>query len=72
MTKTVKVHSKQIHITGEMMYLRLLAVNAHKKVPLDRVMSSENLPTPPSLFYETGTMLYGTKSDFLHKLEDLV
>lgn len=37
-----------------------------------RLMPFENSPVPLSLFSEGGTMLSGTKSDFLHKLESLV
>ena len=70
--KSVKVKSKDVLMDGEIMYLRLLAVNAHKKVSLERVMSFENSPTPLSIFDETGCMVSCTKSDFLHKLEDLL
>ena len=57
---------------GEVMFMRLLAVNCRKKVPLHRVLSFENSPVPLSLFAEDGVMVSCTKSDFMHKLEDLV
>jgi hypothetical protein len=72
MQRKVKVHHKDVTINGEVMYLRLLAVNAKKKVPLKRVLSFENAPVPLSLFAEDGTMLACAKSDFMHKLEELV
>ena len=71
MSKSVKVRSRNVAICGESMYLRLLAVNTTiKKVPLERVMSFENAPVPLSMFTDDGTMLAGTKSEFMHKLED--
>ena len=33
MNKSVKVRDKTISVPGEVMYLRLLAINAEKKVP---------------------------------------
>jgi len=51
------------------MYLRLLAVNTVKKVPLQRVMVFENAPVPMSIFIDDGTMV---KSDTMHKLEELI
>ena len=36
--KTVPVQSKNVTINGEVIYLRLLAMNTFKKVPLERVM----------------------------------
>ena len=71
MNKTVKVKQKNVAINGEIMYLRLLAMNATKKVPLKRVMEFENSPVPLSMFAEDGTMLSCTKSDFMHRLESL-
>ena len=35
-------------------------------------MSFENSPVPLSIFAEDGIMLSGKKSDFMHKLEELV
>ena len=72
MRKKVKIRSKHISINGEVMYLRLLAVNSVKKVLLNRVMSFENAPVPVSLFNKDGTMTQSTKSDFMHKLEDTI
>lgn len=40
--KTVKVGRKEIN--AEIMYLRLLAVNARKQVSLNQAMSFENSP----------------------------
>jgi hypothetical protein len=54
------------------MYLKLLAANAQKKVPLQRVLSFENAPVPLSLFAEDGTMTTCAKSDFMLKLEELI
>ena len=72
MKKAVRVHAKNVTLSGEVMYLRLLAVNALKKVPLQRVFSFENSPVPLSLFSEDGAPLSGVKSQFMHKLEDLL
>ena len=54
------------------MYLRLLAINAYKQVPLKRAMSFENATVPLSLFTDDGEMISPTKSDFMHKLEEKV
>lgn len=59
-------------MNGEEMYLRLLAINAYKKVPLQRVLSFENAPVPLSLFTDEGCIMMTKKSDFLEKLEGLV
>ena len=72
MRKTVKVKQKTIFINGEIMYLRLLAINATKMVPLQRVMAFENAPVPQSIFLEDGSMVSCVKSDFMHKLEGLM
>ena len=72
LTKSVHIKSRNITMNPEVMYLRLLAVNSLKKVPLERVLSFENAPIPLSLFSEDGVMLSGTKSDFMHKLEGLL
>ena len=52
------------------MYLRLLAINAYKHVPLQRVMPFENTTVPLSLFTDAGEMVSPMKSDFMHKLEE--
>ena len=70
--RKLKVHHKDVTIDGEVMYLRLLAVNARKKVPLKCVLSFENAPVPLSLFTEDGCMTACAKSDFMHKLEELI
>ena len=44
MIKTTKLAAKQVSMNAEVMYLRLLAINASKKVPLLRVLSFENSP----------------------------
>ena len=72
MHQKVKVKHKDVTIDGEVMYLRLLAVNANKKVPLKRVLSFENSPVPLSLFTDDGNMTTCAKSDFMHNLEELV
>ena len=71
MKQSVQVRNKKINLVGEEMYMRLLAANAVKKVPLERVMSFENAPVPLSIFNEDGTMVTTVKSHFLHKLEQL-
>lgn len=72
MKKTVTITEKDVSIDGEIMYLRLMAVNSRKKVPLSRVMSFENAPVPLSLFTEEGIMVSCKKSDYMHKLEELI
>ena len=58
-------------MNGEDTYLRLLAINAFKKVPLDRVLAFENAHVPLSLFSDDESMMSCKKSDFLEKLENL-
>lgn len=72
MTKTVKVKNKTLRVSGETMYLRLLAINSKKKVPISRVMSFENAPVLLSMFSDDGSMIKGTKSVFMQKLESLL
>ena len=72
MRKPVKIHSKDVSMEAEVIFFRLLAVNCNKKVPLECVLSYENAPVPLSLFTEEGIMLSCVKSDFMHKLDDLV
>lgn len=52
MQKTARINTKNVSMNGEVMYLRLMAVNAKKKVPLQRVMSYNNYPVPLSLFLD--------------------
>lgn len=59
-------------ISGEVMFQRLLAINAYKKIPLERVFSFENTMVPLSMFTEQGQMHKSKKSDFMSKLEDLL
>lgn len=59
-------------IIGEVMFQRLLAINAYKKIPLERVFSFENTMVPLSMFTEQGQMHKSKKSDFMSKLEDLL
>ena len=68
MSKAVSVKSKTVSISGELMYLRLLAINSKKKVPLE----NENAPVPLSIFNDDGSMLSGNKAVFMHKLETLL
>ena len=70
--KKVKVQNKEVTVDGEQMYQRLLVTNARKKVPLQRVMTFENSPVPLSMFHDDGTMISTDKSQFLHKLEELI
>ncbi len=72
MRKKISIKKRNVSIDPELMYLRLMAVNAVKNVPFSRVMSFENSPVPLSLFDEDGTMTTCSKSDFMHKLEDQV
>ena len=54
------------------MYLRLLAINAKKRVPLERVSAFENATVPLSLFCDNGKLVTRKNSDFLDKLESLI
>ena len=72
MRRKVKVRHKDVTTDGEVMYLRLLAVKARKKVPLKRVLSFENAPVPLSLFTEDDNITTCAKSDFMHKVEELI
>ena len=72
MAKSVKVKSKNVSVPGEVMYLRLLAINNKKQVPLERVMAFENASVPLSMFTDEGLMISGKKSVFLEKLESLI
>ena len=68
----VKCKPKDVVIGGEEMYIRLLAINSFKKVPLERVMSFENAPAPLSLFDDSGKMIANKKSDFMEKHGTLI
>ena len=72
MIKTTKLAVEQVSMNAEVMYLRLLAINATKKVPLVRVLSFKNSPVRLSMFKEDGTMIISKKSEFMHRLETLV
>ena len=50
------------------MYLWLMAVNAKKKEPLERVMSS-SVPLALRLFQEDSTYMCCVKSEFMHNLK---
>ena len=71
MVKTTKVCKKDIKMNAQVMYLRLLAINAMKKVPIVPVLSYENSPIPLSLFTEDGSMIIPNKLQFMHKLESI-
>ena len=58
----MKCKSKDVVICGEEMYIRLLAINSFKMVPLERVMSLEYAPVPLSLFDNNGKMIANKKS----------
>ena len=62
---------KRAEMNGEDTYLRLLAINAFKKIPLDRVLAFENAHVLLSLFSDDESMMSCKKSDFLEKLENL-
>ncbi len=72
MNAPVRVKSKSVKIDSEMMYLRLMAVNARKKVPLERVMSHENTAVPLSICKDDGTKMTCEKSHFMSKLESIL
>ena len=72
MNAPMKVKSKTIKQNGDTVYLRLLAINVKKCLPMYRVMSFENSPTPLSLFHDTGKMQTCTKAHLMHKLEGLL
>ena len=59
-------------MNGEEMYLRLLAIIANKKVPLERILAFENATMPLSLFCDNRKMVTRKKSGFLDKLESLI
>lgn len=61
--------SSDIEINGEETYLRLLAMNAFKKVFNDRLMSFENVPVELSICRDDGLMMPKKKSDFMQKLQ---
>ena len=66
MVKTTKVGKKDIKMNAEVMYLRLQAINALKKVPINRVLSYVNSPISLSLFTENGSMITTNKSQLMH------
>ena len=49
-----------------------MSVNARKRRPLTRVMSFENAPVPLSLFNDDSSMHSSKKSDFMHRIEELL
>lgn len=59
-------------VPGEVRYMRLMALNARKKVPRERVMAFENAHVPLSLFSDEGVMFECKKSVFMQKLEALL
>ena len=71
MIKPSKVGKKNIVMSGESMYIRLVAINAHKNIPIQQVFSYENAAIPLSMFSEDGQMISTTKSNFMHKLESV-
>jgi hypothetical protein len=69
----LRVKGRNVTFDNGMMYMRLLAVNAHKRIPIQRVMSYENSIVPLSMFADDGSLLLPkSKSDFMHKLEELL
>lgn len=70
----IKTSKKSITADNETVYLRLMAINAKKKVPLLRVMSFENTNVPLSMFLEDGSMHLPkeAKAQYGHKLEGLL
>ena len=72
MKKTVTVKKRQVAINGNVMYFCLMSVKARKKMSLTRVMSLENEPVPHSLFGDDGALHSSKKSDFMHRIEELL
>ena len=58
MVKNKKMDNKDIKMNAEVVYLRLLAINAMKKVPIEHVNFYENSPMPLRLFTEDGNQVY--------------
>ena len=54
---------------SDVLFQRLLAVSNQRDVNLERVLSHERAPVPPSLFNDDGTMRKTTKTDLAKKLE---
>ena len=71
MVKTTKVGKKDIKMNVQVMYLRLLAIYAMKKIPIECVLSYENSPIPLSPFTEDGSMIIPNKLQFMPKLESI-
>ena len=69
----LQVKNRNITIDSGLMYMCIMAMDAKKKVPVQRVMSFENAAVPLSMFSDDGSMLLPkAKSDFMHKLESLI
>ena len=64
--------NKEVAMNGEIIYLWLLAVNAIKEVPLERVMAFKNAPVPTSLFTKDGSKHSGDNAEFMHQLQELL
>ncbi len=54
------------------MLKKLMTININKKMPPSRIHSFKVVPVPLSLFTNGGSMMLTQKSDFLHKLQELV
>ena len=54
-------------IPGNIMYLRLLFINAKKNVPLERLLLFQNSVSPLSLFANDKSLLSGKKDIFMKK-----
>ena len=65
----VRCKTKDSPMNGEEMHLRLLAINAYKKVPPERLLAFIN--SAIVLFCDNGKMGTTKKSEFLEKLEGL-
>ncbi len=51
MAVKIKINKKSLQADSETVYLRLMAMNTKKKVPLLGVMSFENRNVPLSMFF---------------------
>ena len=75
-TMTVNKKKSQVKptnkINSEIIFQRLLAVNAYKMISTERVFAFENTPVSTSLFHEDGSMLKCKQSDFMSMLEGLI
>ena len=61
MKVAVKLKHGDVIIDNEVIYMWLMAINAKKKLPVERVMPFENSTVPLSIFHDDGLMVLPTK-----------